>query len=465
MVPLTTLPTSYLQIIQVFASIILIVKISAVIKRAYLTPLRKLPGPWYAKWTDYWLKWNVVTGNRTQYIDGLHKTYGHCVRISPDEVSFSDINSHRTLHSVGSQFRKSEWYKKFTNSEGKFDSPGLFAMTDPREHGNRKILFSQQFSNSSIMSKESVIRANIHMAVDKFSRDAHVNGFADIMKWWTFLATDVIAELSFAFNLLQYLPIEKLQVALNTSSRLNEYGFLAIQNHKEFIMKNPDASNCLFSRFLDPTKSKAELSDQQLAQEAGNLIVAGSDTTSISLTFLTYALLRPCNREVRDKLVDEISSLPIDAPAKDIMMLPYLKKVIEGSLRIYGGGPSLPRVVPSSGAMLAGYNIPAGTTPSTQKFTMMRDSEIFHDTLSFNPDRWNAPTPEMKDAYSPFLTGPRTCLGMHLAMFEITCGIFHFLKKCPTAQIAPSTTDESMEFENYFIMAPKGHALYLRLDL
>ncbi|KAJ5712106.1 cytochrome P450 [Penicillium malachiteum] len=350
-----------------------------------------------------------------QYIDGLHKTYGHCVRISPNEVSFSDINSHRTLHSAGSQFRKSDWYKKFTNSEGKFDSPGLFAMTDPREHGNRKRLFSQQFSNSSIMSKKSVIRAKIHMAVDKFSRDAHVNGFADIMKWWTFLATDVIAELSFgesfglleteeknryvrdlettmmitgirsetmpAFNLLQYLPIKKLQVALDTSPRLDAYGLLAIQNHKEFIMRNPDVSNCLFSRFLDPTKNKAELSDHQLAQEAGNPIVAGSDTTSVSLTFLTYALLRPCNRAVRDKLIDGISSLPIDAPAKDIMMLPYLRKVIEESLRIYGGGPSLPRVVPSSGAILAGYNIPAGTTVRTQTFTMMRDSDIFHDPL------------------------------------------------------------------------------------
>ncbi|KAJ5725053.1 uncharacterized protein N7483_006410 [Penicillium malachiteum] len=461
MTPPTPFLMNYCQTIQLLASIVLLAKIIAIIKRPYLTPLRKLPGPWYAKWTHYWFKWNVVSGKRAQYIDSLHQTYGHCVRISPNEVSFSDVNSHRTLHSIGSQFLRTEWYKTFTNSEGKHDSPGLFAMTDPREHGNRKRLFSQQLSNSSIMSKETLIRAKITMAVDKFSRDAHVNGFADIMKWWTFLATDVIAELSFgesfglletgektgyvrdlettmmitgiqsetmpAFNLIQYLLIKKLQVALGTRSRLNEYGLVAIQNHREFIMKNPEASNCLFSRFLDPTKNKQELSDYQLAQEAGNLIVAGSDTTSVRLTFLM---------EVRDKLMDEISSVPIEAPAKDIMILRYLKKVIEESLRIYGGGPSLPRMVPSSGAILAG----------------------------FNPDRWDAPTPETKDAYSPFLTGPRTCLGMHLAIFEITCGIFHFLKKCPTALIAESTTDESMEFENYFIMVPKGHALYPRLD-
>lgn len=300
-------------------------------------------------------------------------------------------------------------------SDGPHDSPGVFAMTDIKEHAARRRLFSQQFSNSSILSKESIIRAKINMAVQKFARGAHVNGIADIMKWWTLLATDVIAELSFGesfglleqeqktryihdletammvtgirsefkplFNILQYLPVRKVQDILQTRSHINSYWAVVIERLKQHIQKSLDASNSLFARFLDPSRHQTELTDFQFAQEAANLIVAGSDTTSISLTYLTYALLRPCNKHVRAKLMDEISSVPIDAPAKDILMLPYLKQVIQESLRIYGGGPSLPREVPPSGATLAGYNIPVGTTVSTQTFTLMRDPQTFQDPL------------------------------------------------------------------------------------
>jgi hypothetical protein len=34
---------------------------------------------------------------------------GPVVRISPDEVSISDLESQRTIHRVGSPFLKSEW--------------------------------------------------------------------------------------------------------------------------------------------------------------------------------------------------------------------------------------------------------------------------------------------------------------------------------------------------------------------
>ena len=50
-----------------------------------------------------------------------------------------------------------------------------------------------------------------------------------------------------------------------------------------------------------------------------------------------------------------------------------------------------------------------------------------------------------------------------MAMLELVLGVFAFLKRCPDASIAPSTTDESMDFENYFLVAPKSHRCAIEL--
>lgn len=80
----------------------------------------------------------------------------------------------------------------------------------------------------------------------------------------------------------------------------------------------------------------------------------------------------------------------------------------------------------------------------------------------FDPTRW---LPENADklseraklAFAPLGTGSRACLGMHLATMELRLAIVLFLRACPTARVAPSTKDEDMEMENYFLVAPKAH--------
>lgn len=191
--------------------------------------------------------------------------------------------------------------------------------------------------------------------------------------------TGIGGEFPILFKLIRSIPIKVLQDKLNTRARIDGYGLTAIQRHKEAIRKNPEASTSLFSRFLDSTRHKSEITEYQLAQEAGNLIVAGSDTTAIGLTYLTWSLLRPCNKHAYDKVMTEISCLPINAPAKDIVVLPYLKKVIEESLRLHAGTSSLPRAVPPGGASFGEYFLPAGTTVATQTYTLMRDQDTFTD--------------------------------------------------------------------------------------
>jgi hypothetical protein len=49
------------------------------------------------------------------------------------------------------------------------------------------------------------------------------------------------------------------------------------------------------------------------------------------------------------------------------------------------------------------------------------------------------------------------CIGIHLAKLELTLAAFYFFKQCPKAKLAATMTDACMDFENYFLIAPKGH--------
>lgn len=159
--------------------------------------------------------------------------------------------------------------------------------------------------------------------------------------------------------------------------RLDKYASLAVQNAKS----QSDATPNMFRKILAEAKSgsmEGPLSDLDIQREASNFIVAGTDTTANTLTFLVYNILK--NSELQRKLEDEVETLSDDFESKDAEVLPLLDAVINEGLRLWGAAPgSLPRVVPHEGVELDGYLLPGSMTVSTQAFTIHRDPEIFPD--------------------------------------------------------------------------------------
>ena len=164
-------------------------------------PLAAIPGPWYSRFTHLVLKYEVIRGRRVFYVHHLHQKYGPLVRIAPQEVAVADVAAFSQIHKIGAGFCKSSWYDTITPNR----SPGIFVMRDPHRHAARRRLFAQPFSNSALQKNWAVeIRSRVEIAVSRIREEAS-RGDADVLRWWTLMATDLITHLCFgeSFRMLE----------------------------------------------------------------------------------------------------------------------------------------------------------------------------------------------------------------------------------------------------------------------
>ena len=125
----------------------------------------------------------------------------------------------------------------------------------------------------------------------------------------------------------------------------------------------------------------AIVTDFGLGSQASALVIAGSGTTTTTLTYATWAILT--YPVVRRKLEDELLQLTDDFDDSLLEKLPYLDAFVIEVLRVYGSAPgALPRTTPSQGLQIGKFHIPPGVTLTTQAYTMHRDPSIFE-----NPDK------------------------------------------------------------------------------
>ncbi|KAL4914302.1 cytochrome P450 [Aspergillus aurantiobrunneus] len=152
------------------------------------------------------------------------------------------------------------------------------------------------------------------------------------------------------------------------------------------------------------------------------LVDAGSETTAIALTHLLYYLIK--NQDSFLKLRKEVSEAIAGdkiAPYFKVKSLPYLKACIEESLRL---SPPLPRglerVTPPAGAYIMGEFIPGNVGVSVPAYIAHRDPDLFPEPEAFLPERWfnNANIGKMRDAFIPFSSGGRACIGRNITMIE-----------------------------------------------
>lgn len=217
------------------------------------------------------------------------------------------------------------------------------------------------------------------------------------------------------------------------SFRARMYLVSKIKERIQYLQENgPDDSTLSAMVFSSHEKSNRSLSTDDVIENALILLVAGTETTSSTLTSAMYFLgLHP---HIFEKLSEEqhdiISVHGPDINPKVLDKCHYLEAFISETMRL----------VPVSGAnlrkaeetfVLDGKQIPKGTPVFCNiRLTHELDPKTssMDPLVGFKPERWLNSSMKPGGDFMPFGTGSRRCLGASLAMAEMRVFLTTFIR-------------------------------------
>ncbi|XP_034103309.1 probable cytochrome P450 6w1 [Drosophila albomicans] len=175
-----------------------------------------------------------------------------------------------------------------------------------------------------------------------------------------------------------------------------------------------------------------------LVAHAAIFQLAGYETSSSTMTLTLYELaLNPdCQERVRAEIKDYFGDQD-HISYERLQEMPYLGQVLNETLRKYPVAGFVERecAQPESGEKFTlkpyyDVEVPSGTPFYVPTLAIHRDEKYWPNPDKYDPERF---TPENRnninmDAYMPFGIGPRSCLGMRLALLQTKLGLAHFLR-------------------------------------
>ncbi|KAI6099010.1 cytochrome P450 [Pisolithus sp. B1] len=185
--------------------------------------------------------------------------------------------------------------------------------------------------------------------------------------------------------------------------------------------------------------SSIHLTHEEVLAQMKALLVAGYETTSISMTWALLELAR--NSDIQNKLRQELLAFG-EEPMYDQQQnsLPYLDAVVHETLRVHPPVTNVVRVateddviplsepiVTQSGEVVNSISVAHGTRIGISIICINRSTKIWgEDAKVFRPERWLGEGGIPKKAQDiqayrhllTFVDGPRTCLGKGFAVTE-----------------------------------------------
>ncbi len=163
----------------------------------------------------------------------------------------------------------------------------------------------------------------------------------------------------------------------------------------------------------------SRMGDEQLRDELMTIVMAGHETTAITLSWTFYLL--GGHPAVEEKLCSELEAALNGRPPKvaDLSRLPYLDAVLKESMRLYPPAWAIGREAVED-CEIGGFHVPAKTQLFISQWVVHRDPRFFEVPEAFVPERWETGLGNRnpKFAYFPFGGGPRLCIGQSFARME-----------------------------------------------
>ncbi|XP_006266026.2 cytochrome P450 3A24-like [Alligator mississippiensis] len=265
---------------------------------------------------------------------------------------------------------------------------------------------------------------------------------AYIKKYLEFTFLNPVLVLAVVFPFL--IPILKKMNVTVMPAGFMDFFFNVLKNIKEERQKNRNTDRVDFLQLMldsqnpdDSSKPKEEkhayktLTDTEILAQALVFILAGYETTSSTLSFISYNLAT--HPDVQQRLHEEIdAALPNKArPTYEaVMQMEYLDMVVNETLRLFPPGGRIERVCKET-TEINGVTIPKGTVTVIPSYLLHRDPGHWPEPEEFRPERFSKENRDSMDPYIflPFGAGPRNCIGMRFALLSLKIALVVLLQR------------------------------------
>jgi cytochrome P450 len=383
--------------------------------------LRTIPGPFLSRLTGLPVSLAAFKGRRAQWLYELHKKYGPVVRVAPGEVSIADPAHYRTIYSNPKTSHKDpSFYGAAT-----FTGPdNIFQMVNREQHAARRKLVAAPYSLQSMHKLEHIIRDKSRLLADRFLSDAAASkrGTVDAYELCALFSFELVCAAGFAkdfgsrssalsvlkametsgprliFNAI-FPPLKDASWNTKVPGRIgavyrahNYWHECSRQMVREYLDRkdSEDIQDFLLAPFRDGVDGwlGRQLSEAEFVEEAMGIMLAGSGTTSSTLTYFLYVISLPRNQHVQERLREEVMRVSDTNNLAELREAPYLNAVIKETMRLYPTIIStLPRIVDQP-IYIDGTELPPGVVVGMQNYVHHRDPVVFPDPESFIPERW-----------------------------------------------------------------------------
>ncbi|KAK4454886.1 benzoate 4-monooxygenase [Podospora aff. communis PSN243] len=437
------------------------------------SPLRHVPGPFLAKFTNFWRLFAIWSDRYPLIIQKLHKKYGPAVRIGPNTVSLDFPELIKTIHGTDGKFRKTGFYASASAIVDGNLIYTLFGEPDPERHALARRPVNKYYTTGAALELEPHMDNAIRELCSQLDkRFAKTGAVCDMWQWSLFLIWDLSSHIIFSrgFGYLEHGSDFDKSIAL--SATINSYfqtvgqmpwldwwldknpivrigpptftslmkvavdGYTArltgADREKGF---NPDKPDYLQHFINAKSEYPDTVSDASVVAWTMQHIVAGADTTAIVITAAIYFIIS--HPDVHSKVAAEVRAAGLDknepVPYNVARQLPYLDAVWHEAIRMQPiAGALYERHAPPSGLTLPnGVFIPGGSGVGLNPYITSRNASVFGaDAEEFRPERWLQRPGEDVNAWNSrmrvqrsvadftFGAGSRICLGRNLAIVE-----------------------------------------------
>lgn len=332
------------------------------------------------------------------------------------------------------------------------------------DHRRQRRLMQSAFQRSQLKRYSTAMHAEIEATTERWHDGMVVDAFQELYGMAlrtvarTLYSTPVSKELTDgverAFDTVlnglfrqMFLPrsIRRLPTPANRRYRRNlRYLHETTQNLITDYRQDATEHDDLLSALLaSRDEDGGQLDDTEIHDQVITVMAAGTETVAGTLTWIFHLLSQ--HPEIEAALYEEIDTVLGGRSPEwdDLPKLSLTDRIITETLRLYPPAWLFTRLT-ATDTELAGVRLPAGTTIVFSPAAVAMNADAYSDESRFDPDRWlpDRASSLARQAFMPFGTGARKCIGDIYARTEATLGLATILSRwrvtCePDADIRP----------------------------